>query len=491
MKKLKIAFASSEAVPFIKTGGLADVAHALSKNLAAEGHEVCLFLPRYYRVDKNRFDCRIVGEPVGVPIGQGERWAALYVSDTIPGVKTYFIEHDAYFGRDGIYDDGYNAFGDNAERFTFYCRAVMQACLAVNFSPDIIHCNDWQTGLVPIYAKTLYKNSRHFAKTKSVMTIHNIGYQGVFDFNDIHHTQLGVEAYNEDCLKFHDSINFLKGGILWADGITAVSRRYAEEIKTPEFGYDLAGILKKRSGQLYGITNGVDYEHWDPMHDRSIPVRYGIPKMRGKTICKEYLQNEMKLRVNSDIPLLATISRITWQKGIDQLVASIDSLRTRHDFQFVLLGSGDAAILDRYENLCREYPWRFAICRGYDDRLAHRIEAGADIYCMPSRYEPCGLNQMYSLRYGTIPVVRATGGLDDTVEEWNPGTKEGTGFKFGDLTVENLNDAIEKALSLYRTKEEWEILRRNAMKFRMEWIDAVREYERVYEILIHGPGHVL
>jgi starch synthase len=199
----------------------------------------------------------------------------------------------------------------------------------------------------------------------------------------------------------------------------------------------------------------------------------------------------MKLRVNPELPLLATISRITWQKGIDQLLASIESLCPRHDFQFVLLGSGDPAILDRYENLCREFPSRFALCRGYDDRMAHRIEAGADIYCMPSRYEPCGLNQMYSLRYGTIPVVRATGGLDDTVEEWNPSTKEGTGFKFDKLTVENLDRVIEGTISLFRNKEEWEILRRNAMKFRKEWIDAVREYERVYETLIHGPGHIL
>jgi starch synthase len=491
MKKLKIAFASSEAVPFVKTGGLADVTHALTRNLAAEGHDVRLFIPRYYAVDRTRFDCRVVDGPLGVPIGNGERWAALYISDVIPGVKTYLIEHDAFFGRDGVYDDGYNAYADNAERFTFYCRAVMQACLAINFSPDIIHCNDWQTGLIPIYAKTLYKNSKHFAKTKSVMTIHNLGYQGVFSCNDIDLTQLGREALNEDCLKFNESINFLKGGILWADGITTVSRRYAEEIKTPGFGNGLSDILKKRSEQLSGITNGVDYEHWDPMHDHTIPVQYGISKMRGKLICKEYLQNEMKLKVNPEIPLLATISRITYQKGIDQLLASIESLRVRHDFQFVLLGSGDAAILDRYESLCKEFPSRFALYRGYDDRLAHRIEAGADIYCMPSRYEPCGLNQMYSQRYGTIPVVRATGGLDDTVEEWNPLTKEGTGFKFGELSVGNLNNAIESAIALFHKKEDWEIIRRNAMKFRKEWIDAVREYERVYETLIHGPGHLM
>jgi starch synthase len=491
MKKLCIVFAASEALPFVKTGGLADVVYALSRELVSFGHELHLFLPRYYKIDKTKWKCRLTGGPLGVPIGNGERWASLYECDGIPGVKTHFIEHDDFFGRDGLYDDGYSAFGDNADRFTFYCRAVMQACLSLNISPDILHCNDWQTGLIPIYAKTLYKLFPNFAHTKSVMTIHNIGYQGVFNKEAIALTQLGWEAYNEDCLQFYQSINFLKGGLLWADAITTVSKTYAREIQTSEYGYDLAGVLHRRREQLFGITNGVDYGSWDPAHDEHLPVTYTPSRMRGKLLCKEHLQNEMKLRVNPDVPLMATITRVTHQKGIDILVRAIESLILKLDFQFVLLGSGDSAILDKLDELKREYPDRIALSRGYNEPLAHRIEAGADIYLMPSRYEPCGLNQMYSLRYGTIPVVRATGGLDDTVDEWDAKGGEGTGFKFRDATIESLAGAILKANALYREKESWETIRRNAMHVRLDWREAVAAYEQVYGFAIHGPGHLL
>ena len=420
----KIAFVSSEAHPFVKTGGLADVAYALPKALADAGNEVILFLPRYYSVSKTKFNLKPVGGALGVPFGEGEKWAALYESDFIPGVRTVFIEHDAYFGRAGIYDDGVNAFDDNAERYTFFCRAVMQACMALDFDPDIVHCNDWQTALVPIYVKTLYRYSKFFKKTKSVFTIHNIGYQGVFDKEKIIHTQLGWDAYNEDCLKFYDEINFMKGALLWSDAVTTVSRKYAQEIKTPEFGYDLAGILRRRSEQLYGITNGVDYGSWNPAEDKAIPVKYTPSKMNGKTLCKEHLQFEFGIKVNPDIPLMATISRLTYQKGIDLLVDSLTDLALRTDFQYVVLGTGDKQIIDSFQRLKAAYPNRIGLYWGYSNDMAHRIEAGADIYLMPSRYEPCGLNQMYSLRYGTIPVVRATGGLDDTVQQWNPATKE-------------------------------------------------------------------
>jgi starch synthase len=491
MSRRTIVFAASESLPFIKTGGLADVAFALTRELAAAGHDVYLFIPRYYRIDKKKWNLTLIGKPLGVPVGFGERWAALYASSEIPGVKTFFIEHDDYFGRDGVYDDGYSAFGDNAERFTFFCRAVLQACLALDIKPDIIHCNDWQTGLIPIYAKTIYRNNPHFKKTKSVMTIHNIGYQGVFGKHAIVHTQLGWESYNEDCLQFHDSVNFLKGGLLWADAIITVSRKYAEEIKTSEFGYELSGILEKRSEQLFGITNGVDYGAWDPAHDEHIPVNYTVSRMRGKLLCKEHLQNEYHLRVNADVPLMATITRVTYQKGIDVLVNAITSLISKTDFQYILLGTGDAAVLDRLALLAKEYPNRIATHNGYDDARAHRIEAGADIYLMPSRYEPCGLNQMYSMHYGTIPVVRATGGLADTVEEWNDTTKEGTGFLFDELNVKNLCAAMTRAITLCRIHDDWNIIRKNAMKVRIDWSDVVRDYERVYDFISHEPGHVM
>ncbi|MGL4368337.1 MAG: glycogen synthase, partial [Spirochaetota bacterium] len=356
MKKLKVAFIASEAHPFVKTGGLADVAYALPKALAGAGHEVVLFLPRYYAVNKEKFNCVPVGGPLGVPLGDTEKWAALYESAAIDGVRTVFIEHDAYFGRAGIYDDGRNSFADNAERFTFFSRACLQACMALDFDPDIVHCNDWQSALVPIYLKTIYKLFPFFKKTKSVFTIHNIGYQGVFDKNDLFMTQLGWEAYNENCLKFYDAVNFMKGAILWSDAVTTVSRRYAQEIQTPEYGYDLAGILKKRSHQLFGITNGVDYGSWNPETDAALPVKYTPSKMSGKTLCKEHLQYEFGVKVNPDIPLMATISRLTHQKGIDLLVQSLRGLAQRTDFQFIILGTGDQDIIDAFELLKAAYP---------------------------------------------------------------------------------------------------------------------------------------
>jgi starch synthase len=486
--KLKIVFAASESLPFVKTGGLADVVFSLTKNLAKAGHDVYLILPRYYKINKTDYNCKPTGIPLGVPVGAHEKWAAVYTSDRIEGVKTFFVEHDSYFGRDGLYDDGYTGYADNAERFTFYCRSVLQICLAHNIAPDIIHCNDWQTGLIPIYLKTLYKHHKQFAHAKSVLTLHNLGYQGIFDKHDIVHTQLGWEAYTENCLKSHDKINFLQGAILWADAITTVSRKYAEEIQTKEFGYDLAPILVKRTHQLFGITNGVDYEKWHPTKDTSIPAKYSISHLSGKTICKEYLQHESKLPVNPNIPLLATVSRVTHQKGIDLLYEALTLIKDSHDFQFILLGNGDADILDHFRKMAHANNRRFAVYEGFDEQLAHRIEAGADIFCMPSRYEPCGLNQMYSLKYGTIPVVRATGGLDDTVEDWNSETKTGTGFKFKEESPACLAEMIIKALSHFHNIPDWNIMRKNAMNFSILWKDVIPEYEKVYNFLLN-PSH--
>ena len=481
MKKYTIVFASSESLPFVKSGGLADVTFALARELARRGHDVHLFIPRYYQIDLAKWNPKKIEFPLGVPVGFGERWAAIFQSDAIEGVKTYLVEHEAFFGRDGLYGDGYSAFGDNAERFAFFSRAVMQACLALEITPDIMHANDWQTALIPIYIKTLYKHLPNFMHTKSVMAIHNIGYQGVFNKHDIVHTQLGWEAFNEDCLQYYDSINFLKGGLLWADVITTVSKKYAEEIRTHEFGYDLSGILKKRKEQLVGITNGADYEEWNPSHDANLPVHFTPSKMRGKTLCKEYLQNELGLHVNQNMPLCATISRITYQKGIDVLARSLRMVFAKRKFQFVLLGSGDESVISIFDALAREFPGFFALVRGYSDPLAHRIEAGSDIYLMPSRYEPCGLNQIYSLKYGTIPVVHATGGLDDTITQWNDETQTGNGFKFADCSFADLARSFEQALTLYENPAAWEIIRHNAMKESFEWSRAAKEYEDLYD----------
>lgn len=480
MKKMKIAFISSEAVPFAKTGGLADVSGALPQALAAAGHEVILIIPRYYLIDKEKYSCKRVGGPLGVPLGFGEEWAALYETDAIPGVKTYFIEHDGFFGREGLYDDGVNGYDDNAKRFTFFSRGVMQAILAIDFKPDIVHCNDWQTGLVPIYMKTFYKENPNFKNSKSIMTIHNIGYQGVFWKDEIVWNQLGWGAFTEDCLKFYENINFLKGGILWADAVTTVSKKYAEEITNQEFGYDLSGILRKRRNALYGVLNGVNYSEWNPETDEFISKNFDKDNISNKAECKRALQNEMGLPENKNIPLYGAVTRITHQKGMDVLAHSLGQFLSENNAQFVLLGSGDSGIMGHYEYLRSIFPEKIAVYNGYNNGLAHRIEAGSDMFLMPSRYEPCGLNQMYSLKYGTIPIVRSTGGLDDTVENWAPRKKTGNGFKFNDLTVDELTKTMAKAFKLFKKKDDWAVIIKNAMEFHNSWSDAVQEYEKIY-----------
>jgi starch synthase len=478
---MKICLAASESLPFIKTGGLADVIFSLSKALADRGHEVIIVLPRYYKIDKAKFNCTKMPLPLGIPVGFGERWASVHRSELISGVKSYFIEHDDLFGRDGLYDDGYNSYSDNALRFAFFSRAVLQLCHYLNFKPDVMHCNDWQTALIPLFIKTHYKNDPLFATTKSIMTIHNIGYQGVFNANDIVHTQLGWEYFNEDCLKFYDVINFLKCGILWSDAVTTVSRKYAEEIMNAEFGYDLAGVIRRRADDLFGITNGVDYSQWNPEVDPNIPAKFSNKDLSGKKLCKTHLQNELGLTCNPGIPLLATITRVTNQKGIDILIAALEKIKDTYNFQYVLLGTGDNDILSWYENLVRYNPERFAVCRKFDNVLSHKIESGADMYLMPSRYEPCGLNQMYSLKYGTIPIVRATGGLDDTITEWDGIL--GNGFKFNGYSSDSFAAEIINALDVFQDRKKWSALMKNAMDFNLSWNDVVLEYEQLYSVI--------
>ncbi len=312
------------------------------------------------------------------------------------------------------------------------------------------------------------------------MTIHNIGYQGVFNKNEIFWTQLGWGAYTEDNLKFFDDINFLKSSLLWSDAVTTVSRKYAEEIQTREFGYDLSGILQMRKDRLFGITNGIDYDDWNPETDKHIKASYDINNISGKSICKEDLQKTMGLPVKNNVPLFASITRVTHQKGMDILSYSLGRFLSHYDAQFVLLGSGDESILSIYDYLKNIFPDKVAIYKGYNGDLSHKIEAGADIFIMPSRYEPCGLNQMYSLKYGTVPIVRATGGLDDTVEEWNSTEKTGSGFKFIHLNEWDLEQTIIKAADAYHNSEDWKIIQQNGMSYTNSWDDAADEYIKLY-----------
>jgi len=477
---MKILFASSEAVPFAKTGGLADVSGSLPRVLAEMGHEVFLILPKYRPIDEKRFPLTKTGISLKVPIALKVETAEVYSSESVPHFHSLFIRKDAYYDRDQLYGTPSGDFEDNAERFTFFSRAILEAALALDVSPDIIHCNDWQTGLAPVYHKTLYRNSSSLKQAASIFTIHNIGYQGLFWHYDMQLTNLGWELFTPQALEFYGKVNFLKAGIVFADAVTTVSRKYMEEIQTPEFGAGLDGVLRDRKEDLYGILNGVDYDEWSPGKDPFIKERYGPAGLKGKRVCKADLQREFGLVMREEVPLIGMISRLDEQKGFDLVAAIMEKLMELGP-QCVLLGTGKEKYHLLLENLQKKYPQQLGVKIAFDNVLAHKIEAGADMFLMPSRYEPCGLNQIYSLKYGTVPIVRATGGLDDTIEDFNPLSAEGNGFKFRDYAANCLLEAIKRALQVYRDRPLWESLMVRGMSADFSWERSASEYLKVYQ----------
>ena len=477
---MKILFASSEAVPFAKTGGLADVSGSLPRVLAEMGHEVFLILPKYRPIDEKRFPLTKTGILLKVPIALKVETAEVYSSESVPHFHSFFIRKDAYYDRDQLYGTPSGDFEDNAERFTFFSRAILEAALALEVSLDIIHCNDWQTGLAPVYLKTLYRNSSSLKQAASIFTIHNIGYQGLFWHYDMQLTNLGWELFTPQALEFYGKVNFLKAGIVFADAVTTVSRKYMEEIQTPEFGAGLDGVLRDRKEDLYGILNGVDYDEWSPGKDPFIKERYGPAGLKGKRICKADLQREFGLAMTEEVPLIGMISRLDEQKGFDLIAAIMEKLMELGP-QCVLLGTGKEKYHLLLENLQKKYPQQLGVKIAFDNALAHKIEAGADMFLMPSRYEPCGLNQIYSLKYGTVPIVRATGGLDDTIQDFSPLSAEGNGFKFRDYAASGLLETIQRALRAYRDRPLWEKLMVRGMSADFSWKRSASEYLKVYQ----------
>jgi starch synthase len=473
MPRLNILFVVSECVPFAKTGGLADVAGALPMALADRGHDVRVVIPRY-RVTKKHPAERLPA-PLAVPVGNGEAWCSVWESRFARSdARVYLLEHDALYDRDGIYGDESGDFGDNLARYALLSRGALSLCRYLGFSPDVIHAHDWQTSLVPVYLSTLESRSP-LARATTVLTIHNMGYQGWFAKDDLWQTQLGWDVFHARGLEKNDSINLLKGGIYHSTFVTTVSPRYAREIQTAEGGEGLDGALRDRGGDLIGILNGIDDDAWNPEKDRHIAAHFEARDIEGKAVCKAALQAEMGLAIEPDVPLVGLVSRLAHQKGIDVFAGALDDILSL-GAQVVVLGAGERWAEDLFRRLSESHP-RFRAFIGMNEALAHKIEAGADIFVMPSRYEPCGLNQLYSQRYGTLPVVRAVGGLDDTVEH------DVTGFKFSNLEPDDLGQAVAVAVYTYHERpEHFRMMQYRAMTKPMGWAHASKQYEALYRM---------
>jgi len=488
MDKLNILIAASEVAPFAKSGGLADVAGALPKALRTLGHDVRVVMPRYYIIDKEQYALKALDGSLGVPMGSmGEAWAGVF-EGVLPGsdVPIYFIEHEGFFGRKGLYDEGGEGYSDNDNRFIFFSKAVMQLAKKLHFKADVIHANDWHTAAIPILLNTTYAFDPDFKNTGTLLSIHNLQHQGKFYKGNMDVLGIGWEHFNANELEEYDGVNLLKGGIVHADAINAVSKKYAQEIRTPEFGWGLDRLINDKAYKLYGILNGVDYDEWSPAVDTLIPKTFDMDDLSGKEVCKTALQKQFNLPQRSDVPVIGLVGRLAEQKGITLLSAAIWNLMEL-DIQIVLLGAGEKWAEHFFSDVASKYPEKFACYIGYQNDVAHQIEAGSDMFLMPSLFEPCGLNQIYSLRYGTVPIVRATGGLDDTIENYESESKSGTGFKFYDATPEALTGTVKWAVDTwYHDKMGFDQIRRNAMQKRFDWKEAAQGYEDLYYHIIAG-----
>ena len=475
---MKIAVVASECVPYSKTGGLADVVGALPGALAALGHEVSVFLPKYRQTKLT--GSKAILRSITVPFDDRYRFCSVLDGGTAHGVRFYFIDYPPYFDRDALYGTPLGDYRDNAERFGLFCRAAIEAAKILG-APDIFHCHDWQSALVPILLRSLYADDPALHDAGTVLTIHNIGYQGLFPPDTLPLLLLPWDLFTIDKLEFYGKVNFLKGALVFSDFVTTVSRKYSQEIQSSEYGFGLEGVLRARSATVAGILNGVDYDEWNPETDKYAACHFGPKNLGEKAKCKQDLLTEFGVTAaDPKLPVIGIVSRFAAQKGFD-LISQVADRLAREEMIVVALGSGDKEYEDLFRRLNKQYPQRFAVKVAYDNKLAHKIEAGADMFLMPSRYEPCGLNQIYSLHYGTVPIVRATGGLDDTIENWDPNTKRGTGFKFTEYSGEALLTALRAALLAYKDAESWQVLMRNGMAKDFSWTASAREYVKVFE----------
>lgn len=482
---LDVVFVSPEAAPFAKTGGLADVAGALPVALKASGCNVTLIHPLYRDVRASGARLESAGFEVSVPVGGRLIKAAVFRGD-LEDVDVFFVECDEFFDRTRLYGTPERDYFDNLERFSFFSMAALEVIKTGRIKADIIHSNDWQTGLVSAYLKDIYAKDPHFSNTASVFTIHNIAYQGIFPAGQYDITGLSPALFSPEGLEFWGRVSLLKAGITYSDAITTVSPTYAMEIQTPENGGGLEGVLLGKKDRLYGILNGADYGLWNPETDALIPANFSAEDMAGKQSCKKALLKKFGLKYKKAVPVLGIVARLTEQKGFDILLEAMPGLMD-NDLRLVILGTGEAKYRQLIEEEAKKYPDKLSFRFGFDVKLSHLVMAGADMFLMPSRFEPCGLNQIYCMKYGTIPIVRRTGGLNDTVRDVSTG-QDATGFKFADYSKDALLEKAGEALSVFKDRNAWEALVRNVMKEEFSWQEAAKKYIEVYNKAQASPA---
>jgi len=453
---------ASEVVPFAKTGGLADVAGALPLALEELGQEVIITMPLYKSIQNSPAKAGKIQK-----LKEGISYSVIGKN-----IKVYFIENESYFNRDGLYGNKTGDYKDNLDRFSFYCKRTLELLKEINFRPDIIHVHDWQASLIPVYLRTIYANDGFYKDTKTVLTIHNIGYQGLFPREEFPKLGLDWGLFNMECLEFYGKVNILKAGMVFSDIINTVSPTYSKEIQGKEFGFGLEGVLNKRRDSVFGILNGLDYSIWNPDTDKFIAKNYSLKSLEDKQKNKEDLQRFCKLVPEKDMPLFGIVSRLAEQKGFDILAEAIDEI-CKMKLQLIILGIGDLKYHLILEKMVKEYPKVISLHLRFDNPLAHKIYAGSDIFLMPSKYEPCGLGQMISLRYGTIPLVFKTGGLADTVNEEN-------GFVFGRYNKEDLIKTIKKSVIAFKNRKKWFELMNKAIRSNFSWKESAKKYLELY-----------
>lgn len=484
-KRRNILFVTSESVPYAKSGGLADVAGALSKTLAAKGHKVIVVMPYYSTIPEEFIKSNELPFSMNLWMGNTEEWCLVHPKRINENLDYYFIDFQKYYSREGMYNNKTNHdYLDNAQRFAFLSQAAMYLCKTKQIKIDIVHAHDWQASPALAYLKTHHWNDEYLGQAAGMLTIHNIGYQGKYPKERYDYLGFREEDFNQWVFEDFGGINLLKGGIHFADMVNTVSPTYANETLTPEYSCGLDRFLKIKGEQYIGILNGVDYEEWDPLIDTLIAKKFSVTALSEKNICKKDLRQYFGLEDN-EAPIIGVVSRMAEQKGLNLLANSIEAILNNMHVQFAILGSGDKDLESYFASLAQKYPGKIGVQIGYNNILAHKIEAGSDFFIMPSLYEPCGLNQIYSLRYGTLPIVRATGGLDDTVEQYQEANGKGTGFKFFDATERAIYNTVGWAVSTYYDRpEHFKAMQKRAMKKSFSWDDSAKRYQAAYETAI-------